>query len=172
MEDSAYVTMNGVRRFVSTCDSPSLYHYAFEHENITVSKHTIEREVRRVIEESMAHGGGIAELAMSCMTALDADSLAEQRARAVEFHFETTVTNEKWGVTNTKTPLEEWCKKSLTMQEWAATQELANQLAKTSLTLQDTYDDLRGSEEKTNTVAEKMELMESLMRGSSDDVIR
>ena len=48
MEDSAYVTMNGVRRFVSTCDSPSLYHYAFEHENITVSKHTIEREVRRV----------------------------------------------------------------------------------------------------------------------------
>ena len=165
MDESKYVTINGVRRFECTCASPSMYDFFHAYENITVSRYTLEREVRRIIEDAMVNGGQIAELSMSCMTALDADSLAEQRARSAEFLFETTIAHEKWGAENHQ--LAYLAKKSLSPEEWSATQQLAAELAKTSLTLQDTYDDLRGSEEKTTAVAEKIELMESLMRGCS-----
>ena len=84
---ATFTVINGMKRLVSTCDAPSLYDYASSPEYITVPRRFLEREIRRVIEESLTSGGRISELACDCMCAIDADVEAHDRemtAKALE----------------------------------------------------------------------------------------
>jgi hypothetical protein len=96
-------TINGVTRFKATClkdgrFTDSVYDHFHAYKNITVSRRTLEREICRTIEEMMYNGGTLRELSLRCMTALDADALAEQREAAskANFYFDTDIVREKW----------------------------------------------------------------------------
>lgn len=91
-------TINGVERFKPTRPSKSLYDHRLAYTHITIERRTLEREIFRVIEDSMVNGGQINEIALRCMTALDADALAE-KAGKVKFTFETDVVRERWSMT-------------------------------------------------------------------------
>ncbi len=78
------------------CFNDSLYDHFHAYENIIVSRRTLEREICRTIEESMANGGTIGELALRCMTALDADAISEQREKASKVKFTFDIVREKW----------------------------------------------------------------------------
>lgn len=73
---SKYVVINGVRRYEATCTSNylSLYDYKLSPEYITVSRRVLERELVRIIEESLVEGGTFSDLAYKFMLAVDADS--------------------------------------------------------------------------------------------------
>ncbi len=65
-----YAEINGVWRIRATSLSlPSKY----TDERMTVPKALLERELRRVIEECMVHGGEIEDLASRCMRSIEAD---------------------------------------------------------------------------------------------------
>lgn len=85
---ATFEVINGVKRLVATSENlPSLYDYENFPEYITVPRRLLEREIRRVLEESLIAGGSIPELACDCMYAIDADTKAHDRemtARALE----------------------------------------------------------------------------------------
>ena len=63
--------MNGVVRLKAT--SLSLASKYSDESIITVPKRLLEREIRRIIEETMVYGGGIEELTCCCISAIEAD---------------------------------------------------------------------------------------------------
>jgi hypothetical protein len=90
--------INGVERFKPSCSVKSLYDHRLAYTHITIERKTLEREIFRVIEEAKANGGEINELALRCMTALDADASVEMREKAdrVKFTFETDIVRQMW----------------------------------------------------------------------------
>ena len=91
-------TINGVERYKPTCNSKSLYNHTLAFTHITIERRTLEREIFRLIEDTMTNGGNINEIALRYMTALDADEQAEMQERIgqVQFTFDTDIVRETW----------------------------------------------------------------------------